>query len=61
MVLISYIINFHFCFEYIKNNDQHSSTFSKDSCNVRKVGYQPLGGDSVEKWDNEPDDKELLI
>ena len=37
------------------------SNFSKYSCHVRRGGYQPLGGGIVEKWDNESEDKVLLI
>ena len=55
------LIIFHFLFEHIINNDQQSSTFSKYSCYVWKGGYQPLGGGSVEQWDNELEYKMLLI
>ena len=61
MVSISYIINFHLFIEHINKNDQQSSTFSKFSRHVWKGGYQPLGGGSVEKKDNELEDKVSLI
>ena len=55
------LLLFHFFFENINNNDQQSYTLPKKYCCVQKGGYKPLGGDSVEKWDNESGDKVLLI
>ena len=61
MVSVSYIINFHIFIEHINKNDQKSSTSSEYSRYVWKGGYHPLGGGSVEKKDNESEDRVSLI
>ena len=55
------LLLFHFYSKNINNNDKQSSTLSKYSSHIRKGGYQTLGGVSVEKWDNELEDRVLLI
>ena len=55
------LLLFHSFFEHINNNDQQGSNFSKYFCHVWTGGYQPLGGGSSEKWDNELEDKLFLI
>ena len=61
MVSISHMNKFSLIFEHINNNDQQSSNISKYSLHIRKGGYQPHGGDGGKKWDNESEDKVLLI
>ena len=58
------LLHYHFYnsfFKHINNNDQQSSTLPYYSSHLLKKAYQPLGGVSVEKWNNELEDELLLI
>ena len=59
--MISFItLFFKFIFEHINNNDKKVLPFW-NILSFMKGGYQPLGVFNVEKWDNESEDKVLLI